>query len=189
MNRKFLNVFAAVAALLLLSGTGQQGSVMAADDIELVLGSGGTSEPVFAIGNGISNAVVLNASGVKVYNYGTKGDKDNLKRISGKRRPINMALVTAKGLAKAKKGQIKAVSGIMAVGSVKGEPVLLIVRNKAPKGVSEMDYGKAIGEVVKALKSQKSAKVLMGAWKDWKPSDGSAAFKAAGVKRHKASMM
>lgn len=189
MNRKFLNVFAAVAAFLLLSGVGQPGAVTAADDIELVLGSGDTSDPVFAIGNGISNAVVLNASGVKVYNYGTKGDKDNLKRIAGKRRPINLALVTAKGLAKAKKGEIKAVSGVMAVGSVKGEPVLLIVRNQAPKGVSDAAYGKAIGEVVKALKSGKSAKVLMGAWKGWKPSAGSAAFEAAGVKLHKASMM
>ena len=105
-----------------------------------------------------------------VYNYGTKGDKDNLKRISGKRRPLNFALVTAKGLAGGKKGELKAVSGIMAVGSVKGEPLLLIVRNQAPKGLSDDAYHTVIGEVIKALKNPKSAKVLKGAWRDWQPS-------------------
>jgi hypothetical protein len=189
MAKKLVKTIAAVVAILVLPAIGQHTSAWAADDIELILGSGNTSGPAFAVGNGISTAVVLNANGVKVYNYGTKGDKDNLKRIAGKRRPINLALVTAKGLAKGKKAELKAVSGVMAVGSVKGGPLLLIARNKAPKGLSSGDYDAALGQVVKALKNPKSAKVLMGAWKGWKPSSGESHFKAAGIKLHKASMM
>jgi hypothetical protein len=190
MSKKFLHVVAAIAAILVLSGTGQKAAVSATEsEIELILGTGETSDAVFSVGNGISNAVVLNASGVKVYNFGTKGDQDNLKRIAAKKRAINLALVTAKGLSAAKKGELKAVSGIMAVGTVKGQPLLLIVRNEAPNGVSKTAYSKAIGEIVKALKDQKSAKVLKGAWKGWQPSDGNDSFKAAGVAVHKASMM
>ena len=189
MANKLVKTIAAVAAILVLPAIGQHAPAWAAEDIELILGSGNVSGPAFAAGNGISTAVVLNASGVKVYNYGTKGDKDNLKRIASKKRPLNLALVTAKGLAKGKKAELKAVSGVMAVGSVKGGPLLLIVRNQAPKGLSDSDYDAAVGQVVKALRNPKSAKVLIGAWKGWKPSSGEAHFKAAGIKLHKASMM
>jgi len=189
MGNKLVKTIAAVVAILVLAGSGQHAATRAADDIELVLGSGNIKDPSFAVANGISTAVVLHAAGVKVYNYGTKGDADNLKRIAAKRRPIDLALVTAQGLAKGKKAELKAISGVMAVGTVKGGALLLVVRNQAPKGLADDAYNAALGQVVKALKNPKSAKVLKGAWKGWKPASGEADFKAAGVKLHKVSMM
>ena len=70
----------------------------------------------------------------------------------------------------------------------KGDTILLIVRNKAPKGVSKDKYSLAISEVVRVLKDTKAGKVIKNEWRDWSVSSGEAAFKAAGVKRHEAAL-
>ena len=157
--------------------------------MELVLGTGSIDGKLFAAGNAISIASVLQGKGVKVYNYGTKGGKDNIKRISKKKRAINFGLVTAADLGKAKPKQLKAVSGLMAIGKAKGKTVLLIVRNKAPKKVSKEAYAAAVAQVVAILKSKKGMARVKSAWKGYSPSSGAADFKAAGVKLHKAAIM
>lgn len=160
----------------------------AANELELVVGTGGTSSAAFSAGNGMSIASVIHGKGIKIYNYGTKGDKDNIKRLTKKKRAINLAIVSAKGLAKANDKQKKGMSGLIALGKAKGDTILLIVRNKAPKGVSKDKYSLAISEVVRVLKDTKAGKVIKNEWRDWSVSSGESAFKAAGVKRHEAAL-
>lgn len=160
----------------------------AANELELVVGTGGTSSAAFSAGNGMSIASVIHGKGIKIYNYGTKGDKDNIKRLTKKKRAINLAIVSAKGLAKANDKQKKGMRGLIALGKAKGDTILLIVRNKAPKGVSKDRYSLAISEVVRVLKDTKAGKVIKNEWRDWSVSSGESAFKAAGVKRHKAAL-
>lgn len=187
MLNKILKSAMALAAVAVITGAGLVPSAKAAD-LEMVIGSGNTSGELFAAGNGISVASVLNGKGVKIYNYGTKGDKDNIKRLTKSKRAINLALVTAKGLAKSSDKQKKAMSGLLAVGKAKGDTILLIVRDKAPKGVKKADYAAAVAEIVRVLKSDKTAKAVKSQWSGWSVSSGEAAFKAAGVKVHKAAM-
>jgi len=160
----------------------------AANELELVVGTGGTSSAAFSAGNGMSIASVIHGKGIKIYNYGTKGDKDNIKRLTKKKRAINLAIVSAKGLAKANDKQKKGMSGLIALGKAEGDTILLIVRNKAPKGVSKDKYSLAISEVLRVLKDSKAGKVIKNEWRDWSVSSGESAFKAAGVKRHKAAL-
>ena len=189
MKIKLIKTLAAVAAIAVLTGFGQPTQTVLAGELELVLGTGSTKGKLFAAGSAISMASVLEGKEIKVYNYGTKGGKDNIKRISKKKRAINFALVTAKDLAKAKAKQLKAFSGLMALGKAKGETVLLIVRNKAPKKVSKSDYAAAVAEFVRVLKSARSAKMVKAQWSGFNPSSGASEFKAAGVKLHKAAIM
>ena len=160
----------------------------AANELELVVGTGGTSSAAFSAGNGMSIASVIHGKGIKIYNYGTKGDKDNIKRLTKKKRAINLAIVSAKGLAKANDKQKKGMSGLIALGKAEGDTILLIVRNKAPRGVSKDKYSLAISEVLRVLKDTKAGKVIKNEWRDWSVSSGESAFKAAGVKRHKAAL-
>jgi len=160
----------------------------AANELELVVGTGGTSSAAFSAGNGMSIASVIHGKGIKIYNYGTKGDKDNIKRLTKKKRAINLAIVSAKGLAKANDKQKKGMSGLIALGKAEGDTILLIVRNQAPKGVSKDKYSLAISEVLRVLKDTKAGKVIKNEWRDWSVSSGESAFKAAGVKRHKAAL-
>ena len=160
----------------------------AANELELVVGTGGTSSAAFSAGNGMSIASVIHGKGIKIYNYGTKGDKDNIKRLTKKKRAINLAIVSAKGLAKANDKQKKGMRGLIALGKAKGDTILLIVRNKAPKGVSKDRYSLAISEVVRVLKDTKAGKVIEKEWRDWSVSSGESALKAAGVKRHEAAL-
>jgi hypothetical protein len=178
-----------VSALLVLSFLATTGARLGvAGPLELVIGTGGTSSAAFIAGNGISIASVLYAKGIKIYNYGTKGDKDNIKRLTKKKRAINLALVSTKGIAKASEKEKKGMSGLLALGNEKGDAILLVVRNKAPKGVSKQDYNKAIAEIVRLLKDARAAKVIRAEWKALSVSSGDAAFKAAGLRRHKAAM-
>jgi hypothetical protein len=174
---------------MILTGIGQPAQVAQADDIELVLGTDKIDGELFAAGTAISIASALEAKGMKIFNYSTKGGNDNIKRISKKKRAINLGLVTAKDLAKASGKQLKAISGLLAMGKAKGQTVLLIVRNKAPKKVSKGDYAKAVAEVVRVLNSARTAKMVKQKWPSFSPSSGAAEFKAAGVKLHKAAMM
>ena len=187
MKNKLMKTLAALAAIVVMSVTGQQQAVAA--DMELVLGTGDIKGSLFAAGNAISIASVLQGKGVKVYNYGTKGGKDNIGRLSKKKRAINFGLVTAADLGKAKPKQLKAIRGLMAVGKDKGKTVLLIVRDKAPKKVSKKAYAAAVAQVVGILKSKKGMARVKAAWKGYSPSSGAADFKAAGVKLHKAAIM
>ena len=189
MNTKLIKTLAALAAIAVLAGFGQPTPTALAADLELVLGTGNTNGKLFAAGSAISMASVIEGKGIKVYNYGTKGGKDNIKRISKSKRAINFALVTAKDLAKAKEKERKAFSGLMALGKAKGETVLLIVRDKAPKKVSNGDYAAAVAEFVRVLKSAKSAKMVKQQWSEFGPSSGASEFNAAGVKLHKAAIM
>ncbi|MDA1325275.1 MAG: hypothetical protein O3C34_11045 [Proteobacteria bacterium] len=189
MRRKLIKTFAALAAITVLSGFGQTAPTAHADELELILGTGDVSGKLFAAGSAMSMASVVEGKGIKVYNYGTKGGKDNIKRIAAKKRAINFALVTAKDLAKADEKARKAFSGLMAVGKAKGENVLLIVRNQAPKKISKGDYAAAVTEFVRVLKSAKSAKLVKKEWSGFNPSSGASDFKAAGVKLHKAAIM
>ena len=189
MRRNLLKTFTAMIALAVIAGFGQFSQTVVAAELELVLGTGNTKGKLFAAGSAISMASVVQGKGIKVYNYGTKGGKDNIKRIAKKKRAINFALVTAKDLAKAKDKQRKAFSGLMALGKAKGETVLLIVRNKAPKKVSKAEYAAAVAEFVRVLKSSKSAKMVKKLWSGFGPSSGASAFEAAGVKLHKAAIM
>ena len=189
MRRNLIKTFAALAAIAVFTGFGLPSQTAVAAELELVLGTGNTNGKLFAAGSAISMASVIEGKGIKVYNYGTKGGKDNIKRISKKKRAINFGLVTAKDLSKAKGKQLKEFSGLMALGKAKGETVLLIVRNKAPKKVSKSDYAAAVAEFVRVLKSAKSAKMVKQQWSGFSPSSGAADFKAAGVKLHKAAVM
>lgn len=189
MVSKLIKTFAALAAIAVVTGIGQPTQAVSAAELELVLGTGNTKGKLFSAGTAISMASVLQGKGIKVYNYGTKGGKDNIKRISKKKRAINFGLVTAKDLSKAKEKQRKAFSGLMALGKAKGETVLLIVRNKAPKKVSKGDYAAAVAEFVRVLKSSKSAAMIKKQWAGFAPSSGASDFKAAGVKLHKAAIM
>ena len=189
MKSKLIKTLAALAAIAVFAGFGQPTQTAVAAEMELVLGTGSTKGELFAAGSAISIASVLQAKGVKVYNYGTKGGKDNIKRISKKKRAINFGLVTAKDLSKAEKKQLKAFSGLMALGKAKGQTVLLIVRNKAPKKVSKADYAAAVAEVVRVLKSSKTANMVKEKWSGFAPSSGASDFKAAGVALHKAAIM
>ena len=189
MRRTLIKTLVALAAIAVLGGFGQPTHTALANDLELVLGTGNTKGKLFAAGSAISMASVIEGKGIKVYNYGTKGGKDNIKRISKNKRAINFALVTAKDLAKANEKQRKAFSGLMALGKAKGETVLLIVRNKAPKKVSKADYAAAVAEVVRVLKSSKTANMVKEKWSGFAPSSGASDFKAAGVALHKAAIM
>ncbi|MEE8332871.1 MAG: hypothetical protein V3R85_03400 [Alphaproteobacteria bacterium] len=179
----------ALAALLILCGAPAHTALAADGQIELVIGTGSIKGKIFAMGNGVATAVALGGKGVAIYNYATKGAKDNLKRISKKKRAINLAAVPAKSLAKAGAKQLKAISGLMSLGTHKGDTVLLVVRNKAPKGVSKSAYAKAVGEVVAVLNSAAAAKMIKREWSGWSPASGAGAFKSAGVKRHAAAAM
>jgi hypothetical protein len=189
MRRNLIKTFAAMAALAVLAGFGQPIQTAAASELELILGTGNTNSKLFAAGSAISMASVIQGKGIKVYNYGTKGGKDNIKRISKKKRAINFGLVTAKDLAKAKEKQRKQFSGLMALGKAKGETILLIVRNKAPKKVSKQEYAAAVAEFVRVLKSSKSSKMVKKQWSGFGPSSGASEFNSAGVKLHKAAIM
>ena len=76
----------------------------AAETVEFVLGSDKikTKNKIFDLGMGLAAAVALNAEGVAIFNYATKGSKDNLKRITAKKRAINLAIVSGKVLKKDK---------------------------------------------------------------------------------------
>jgi hypothetical protein len=187
MKNKLMKTLAALAAIVVISASAQPQAIAA--DMELVLGTGSIKGKLFAAGNAISIASVLQGKGVKVYNYGTKGGKDNIKRIAKKKRAINFGFVTAADLGKAKAKQLKAIRGLMAVGKAKGKTVLLIVRNKAPKKVSKEAYAAAVAQVVSILKSKKGVSRVKAAWKGYTPSSAAADFKAAGVKLHKAAIM
>jgi len=189
MIGKFIKTAIAALSIAMLAVAVSPTSSIAMDEIELVVGSAGTKSKLFDAGNGISMASVIGAKGVKVYNYGTKGDKDNLKRISKKKRAINLALVSAKGLAAASAKQKKAISGLMAVGMFKGDTILLIARNATPKGVSKEAYTKALSSVIAALKGGKGMQFAKKSWSDFAPSSADSLFKEAGVEVHKAAMM
>jgi phosphotransferase system IIB component len=189
MVRKLFKTFATLAAIAVITGVSLPANTAAAAELELVLGTGDVKGKLFAAGSAISMASVMQGKGIKVYNYGTKGGKDNIKRIAKKKRAINFALVTAKDLSKAKANQIKEVSGLMALGKANGQSVLLIVRNKAPKKVSKDDYAAAVAEFVRVLKSGKTAQMIKKQWSGFAPSSGAADFKAVGVKLHKAAIM
>jgi hypothetical protein len=189
MINKFIKTAFAALSIAMLAATFLPTASYAMDEIELVVGSAGTKSKLFEAGNGISMASVIGANGVKVYNYGTKGDKDNLKRISKKKRAINLALVSAKGLAAASDKQKKAISGLIAIGKHKGDTILLIARNKAPKGVSKDAYAKALSSVIAAIKGGKGMKFAQKSWSGFAPAQADAAFKTAGVRLHKAAMM
>lgn len=160
----------------------------AANELELVVGTGGTASAAFSAGNGMSIASVMHGKGIKIYSYGTKGDKDNIKRLTKKKRAINLAIVSSRGLAKANDKQKKGISGLIALGKAKGDTLLLLVRNKAPKGVSKDKYSLAISEVLRVLKDTRAGKVIKNEWRDWSVSSGEPAFTAAGVKMHKAAL-
>lgn len=189
MRRTLIKSIVAMAAIAVLTGFGNPTHTAVAAELELVLGTGSTNGKLFAAGSAISMASVLQGKGIKVYNYGTKGGNDNIKRISKNKRAINFALVTEKDLAKASDKQRKAISGLMALGKAKGETILLIVRDKAPKKISNGDYAAAVAEFVRVLNSDKSSTMVKQQWPEYKPSSGASAFKAAGVKLHKAAMM
>ena len=188
IRKSIKSAFAALSIAMLAVSFSPTASV-AMEEIELVVGSADSKSKLFDAGSGISMASVIGAKGVKIYNYGTKGDKDNLKRISKAKRAINLALVSAKGLAAASAKEKKAVSGLMAVGSYKGDTILLIARNAAPKGVSKEAYTKALSSVIAALKGGKGMNFVKKSWSDFAPASAEAEFKAAGVAIHKAAMM
>jgi hypothetical protein len=187
MKNKLLKSLAAMTAIMVLSVSGQHQAIAA--DMELVIGTGSIKGNLFAAGNAMSVASVLQGKGVKVYNYGTKGGKDNIKRISKKKRAINFGLVTAGDLGKAKKKQLNAIRGLMAIGESKGKTMLLIVRNKAPKKVSKADYAAAVAQIVNILKSKKGIARIKAAWKGYAPASGATNFKSVGVKLHNAAIM
>lgn len=183
MIGKITKLIAALAAFAVLCGA-LAGTALAEGQIELVIGTDSTKSKLFAMGNGLATAVALGGKRVAVYNYATKGAKDNLTRIAKKKRAINLAAVPAKALAKAGAEQRKAISGLMALGAEGGDTVLLVVRNATPKGVSKADYTNAVRELVAVLKSGAAAKLVKREWPGWAPSSGAEAFKAAGVGIH-----
>lgn len=183
MIGKITKLIAALAAVALL-GAAPVGTALAEGQIELVIGTGSTKSKLFAMGNGLATAVAVGGKGVAVYNYATKDAKDNLSRISKKKRAINLAAVPAKALAEAPEKQRKTISGLMALGPDGGDTVLLVVRNATPRGVSKEAYTKAVRELVAVLKSAAAAKLVKREWPAWAPASGADAFKAAGVRMH-----
>lgn len=188
-TRKITTLLAAVA-MLGFAGCAEQTAKSGGgggDPVELVLGTDGTKSPLFAMGNGIATAIALNAEGVAVFNYSTKGSKDNLKRLTKKKRAINLAAVSLGALEKFK--DRNKVLGIMTLGSTRKKPdwVVLVVRPKPPKGVSKARYDNAIYQLVKALNNKKSRKVIKKAWKRWAPNRNQALFKIVGLKYHAAA--
>ena len=186
MKIKLIRTVAALASILVVSLAGQPSKSYAAD-MELVIGTGNIKGKLFAAGNAISIASALHAKGIKIFNYATKGGKDNIKRITKKKKAINLALVTSKDLAKAKAKQIKKLSGLMAIGSLKGKQILLIVRNKAPKKVSKTAYAAAISEVMRILHTKKAKNLIKAEWNNYAPASAVAVFKKAGVRLNKAA--
>ncbi len=189
MIRKLFKAAFAALSIAMLAVVFQPSQSVAMDEVELVIGTAETKHPLFAAGNGMSMASVVARTGVKVYNFGTKGDKDNLKRIAKSKRAINLALVSAKALKAAAAKEKKAISGLIAVGKHNGDTILLVARNAAPKGLSKEAYTKALSAVVAAFKSAKGKKFVSKEWKDFAPASADAEFKAAGVSVHKAAMM
>ena len=166
------------------AGSGGQSGGQSDNPVELVLGTDGIKSPLFGMGNGLSTAMALNAKGVAVYNYATKGTKDNLKRLTKKKRAINLAAVLAKGLGKSKLRS--KVQGVATLGSTKKKPdwVILVVRPKPPKGVSKKQYENAIYNLVLALQNKKTKKLMGKSWKRWAPQPNPIVFKNVGVKMH-----
>ncbi len=193
MKTKTIKTLLAAVGIVALAGCAQQAATSGGgggggDPVELVLGTDGIKSKLFALGNGIATAVALNADGVEVYNYATKGSKDNLKRITKKKRAINLAAVRLKALEKSKLR--KKVMGVMTLGSTRKNPdwVVLVVRPKPPKGVAKKTYDNAIYQLVKALYNKKSNKVIKKAWGRWAPNRNAVILKSAGVKYHPAAL-
>lgn len=187
MKQKFIKKLLIFGAVLAVSSVGHPPTSVAAD-IELVIGTGNIKGDLFAAGNAISIESALNGKGFKVYNYGTKGGKDNIKRVTKKKKSINLGMVTAKDLSKAKAKQIKKLRGLMSLGTLKGKEILLIVRNKAPKKVSKNSYKSSISSVVKLLNSSKSKVRIKSVWAGYAPKGALSAFKNVGVKLHSSAM-
>jgi len=182
MKIKYLGLLLAASALALggCAATGGAGG----DPVELVLGTDSNDSDLFKMGNVLATAVALNTDALAVYNYSTKGSMDNLKRIAKKRRAINLAAVTLKSLEKFKKR--KAVQGVVMLGSTRKNPdwVALVVRAKAPKGVSKEAYEEAIYQLVKVIYNKKTRKMMKKSWKRWAPNRATVIFKSVGVKFH-----
>lgn len=197
MKMKTLTTLLAAIAMLGFSGCAEEsaksGGASAAksgggDPVELVLGTDKTSSPIFAMGNGLATAVALSSDSVSVFNYSTKGTKDNLKRITKKKRAINLAAVMLRGLEKSKLR--KKVMGLAMLGSTRKNPdwVALVVRPKPPKGVSKARYNAAIANLVKTLYSKSTRKLMKKHWKRWAPNRATVVFKSVGVEIHPAAL-
>ena len=188
MRMKTITTLLAAVAMLGFAGCAEEtaSSGGGGDPVELVLGTDSEKSPLFGMGNGIATAVALGAEGVAVYNYSTKGAKDNLKRISKKKRAINLAAVPLRALEKSKNRN--KVQGLMMLGSTRKKPdwVALVVRPKPPKGVSKEAYNAAIAQLVKALNSKATRKLMKKHWKRWAPNRATSVFESAGVKVHPA---
>ena len=187
MDQKFVKKSLIFCAVLLISFAGHPQNSLAGD-VELVIGTGNIKGNLFAAGNAISIASALNGKGFKIYNYGTKGGKDNIKRVTKKKKSINLGMVTSNDLSKAKAKQIKKLRGLMSLGTLKGKQILLIVRNKAPKKVAKDAYQSAISSVVKLLNSSNAQKRIKSAWAGYAPKAASDIFKNVGVKLHTSAM-
>lgn len=190
MKMKTITTLLAAVAMLGLAGCAAETASSGGggdDPVELVLGTDSEKSPLFGMGTGIANAIALGAKGVAVFNYSTKGAKDNLKRITKKKRAINLAAVPLRALEKSKNR--KKVMGLMMLGSTRKKPdwIALVVRPKPPKGVSKARYDNAIYQLVKALNNKKSRKVIKKAWKRWAPNRNQALFKIVGLKYHAAA--
>ena len=81
MDQKFVKKSLIFCAVLLISFAAHPQNSLAGD-VELVIGTGNIKGNLFAAGNAISIASALNGKGFKIYNYGTKGGKDNIKRVT-----------------------------------------------------------------------------------------------------------
>lgn len=189
MKMKTITTLLAAVAMLGLAGCAAETASSGGggdDPVELVLGTDSEKSPLFGMGTGIANAIALGAKGVAVFNYSTKGAKDNLKRITKKKRAINLAAVPLRALEKSKNR--KKVMGLMMLGSTRKKPdwIALVVRPKPPKGVSEARYNAAIAELVKALNSKATRKLMKKHWKRWAPNRAANVFESAGVKVHPA---
>ena len=182
MKIKYLGILVAAASLALggcaeIGGGGDGG-----DPVELVIGTDSNTSDLFKMGNGLATAVALNSDALAVYNYATKGSKDNLKRIAKKKRAINLAAVRLKELETLKKRQ--AIEAVVMLGSTRKNPdwVALVVRARAPKGVSKEAYKNAIYELVKVIYSEKARKTMQKSWKRWAPNRAAAIFESVGIK-------
>ncbi len=189
MKMKTITTLLAAVAMLGLAGCAAETASSGGggdDPVELVLGTDSEKSPLFGMGTGIANAIALGAKGVAVFNYSTKGAKDNLKRITKKKRAINLAAVPLRALEKSKNR--KKVMGLMMLGSTRKKPdwIALVVRPKPPKGVSKARYNAAIAELVKALNSKATRKLMKKHWKRWAPNRAANVFESAGVKVHPA---
>ena len=87
-NSRVVISAAMIAGLVLVAQVVGAPQASAAETVELVLGSDKikTKNKIFDLGMGLAAAVALNAEGVAGFNYATKGSKDNLKRITAKKR-------------------------------------------------------------------------------------------------------